>query len=118
MNAWPWRTHQPSPPPRRRPVVQWLVLPMLVALAALVTFSPALDAEFVNWDDDKTIVDNPRIRGFDWSWAFTQSKMGHYHPLTWLSYSVDHAIGQARYEGCRPKPKSATGPISTRASFT
>jgi Tfp pilus assembly protein PilF len=85
--------------PATSPVAQWLVLPMLVALAALVTFSPALDAEFVNWDDDKTIVDNPRIRGFDWSWAFTQSKMGHYHPLTWLSYSVDHAIGQARYEG-------------------
>lgn len=72
-------------------------LPALIAVCAFVTYWPALSAGFVNWDDDKTIVENPRVRGFHWNWAFTQSKMGHYHPLTWLSYGVDHAIGAWRY---------------------
>lgn len=85
------------------PLALRIALPVLVAAGAFVTFLPALDAEFLNWDDDKAILDNPHIRGFDWKWDFTESKLGHYHPLTWLSYSIDHAIGAARYDGLPPE---------------
>lgn len=91
--------HQP-------PLALRIALPILVAACAFVTYWPALGAGFVNWDDDKAIVDNPRIRGFNWNWVFTQSKMGHYHPLTWLSYSVDHAIGNARFDGLNTKSQA------------
>ncbi len=99
LDAQPWRTAQPAP--------LWLriVLPLLIAVAAFVTYFPALDAGFVDWDDDKVIVDNPRIRGLtddNLAWAFHASKMGHYHPLTWLSYALDHAIGAARYNTLPP----------------
>ncbi|HRX86194.1 MAG TPA: tetratricopeptide repeat protein [Phycisphaerae bacterium] len=86
----------------RVPLALRIALPILVAAGAFVTFLPALDAGFVNWDDDKAILKNPHIRGFDWHWDFTQSKVGHYHPLTWISYSIDHAIGAARYDNLPP----------------
>ena len=84
----------PAPLPLR------IVLPILVAVGAFLPFLPALDAGFVNWDDDKVILNNTHIRGLtsrNIDWMFTESKMGHYHPLTWLSYAVDFAISQARY---------------------
>ena len=89
---------------RQVPQPPWwscFILPVVVFVATSVTFLPALDAEFVNWDDDKAIVNNPHIRGLtseNIRWMFTESKMGHYHPLTWLSYAVDHAIGAWRFE--------------------
>ena len=73
---------------------RWTI-PVLVAAVALVAFSPALDHQFLNWDDNKNIVDNPYIRGFgaeNWRWMFTAVHLGHYHPLTWVSYAVDYAI--------------------------
>lgn len=85
----------------KAPLALRIACPLIVAVAAFVAFQPALDAEFVQWDDDKVIYDNPYFRGFAASnieWMFTQYKMGHYQPLTWLSYAVDHAISQSRFE--------------------
>ncbi len=81
-------------------------LPVFVALCAFLVFLPALDAKFVNWDDDKVILKNANLRGFSEAnirWMFTQTKMGHYHPLTWVSYDLDHAIGQSRFDSL-PEP--------------
>ena len=82
------------------PLAFRVAMPLLVAWAAFYTFWPALDAGFVNWDDDKVVVDNPHIRGLDdanLDWMFTRFKMGHYQPLTWMSYALDHAVSQYRY---------------------
>jgi tetratricopeptide (TPR) repeat protein len=81
-------------------------IPILIALCTFVTFLPALDAGFTNWDDDKVITDNPHIRGLTSEhvgWMFTENKMGHYHPLTWISYGLDHAISQSRFDGQSPE---------------
>jgi protein O-mannosyl-transferase len=70
----------------------WLV-PLLIALVTLAAFSPALRNGFVNWDDDKILYDNPFYRGLSWShlkWMFTTFLMGHYQPLTWLSFAFDY----------------------------
>jgi len=86
-------------PVSRAPLWLRAMLPVAVGVCAVLAFLPALDAGFVDWDDDKVIVNNPYIRGMTSEhvdWMFTSYKMGHFHPLTWLSYAVDHQIGQAR----------------------
>jgi tetratricopeptide (TPR) repeat protein len=71
-------------------------LPLLVAVLALVAFLPALDAGFVNWDDDRNFLWNPGYRGLgpgELRWMFTATLMGHYIPLTWLSLGLNYALG-------------------------
>jgi len=71
-------------------------LPLAVALLAAAAFLPALDAGFVDWDDDRNFLDNPRYRGLGWAelrWMFTATWMGHYIPLTWLTLGLNHALG-------------------------
>ena len=66
------------------PVGLWL----LVAAA----FMPALEAHFVNWDDDDLLFGTTQYRVLDGeslSWMFTTSYTGHFQPLTWLSYCLD-----------------------------
>ena len=64
-------------------------LPLLVMLVAIGAFIPSLSAEFLNWDDGVVLVRNEAYRGLGWSqvrWAFTNTLVGHYMPLTWLTF--------------------------------
>jgi Tfp pilus assembly protein PilF len=68
---------------------------LLVAAITAAAFWPALDNQFVNWDDDKNFLHNPHFRGLDPAalrWMFTTFHLGHYHPLTWLSLGLDYTI--------------------------
>src|SRR5918992_802096 len=70
-------------------------VPVLVGLTTFVVFLPALWNEFVNWDDYETLLNNPRYRGLGWShlrWMLTTFHMGHYQPLSWLTFAVDSLI--------------------------
>ena len=70
-------------------------IPAFVAAVVWVAFSATLDHPFLNWDDDKNLLDNPHFRGFAWEnlrWMFTSVHLGHYHPLTWLSYALDYTV--------------------------
>ena len=90
------------------PVWVHVAVPILLAVCTFVTFLPALDAGFTNWDDDKVITNNPQIRGLTSehvNWMFTKDKMGHYHPLTWMSYAIDHAISHSRFENLNQEAK-------------
>jgi hypothetical protein len=76
------------------PLPNWVVGAM-IALITVATFSPALENGFVNWGDHKDIVDNPHFRGLtgeNLRWMATAIHMGHYQPLTWLSFALDYAI--------------------------
>lgn len=78
---------------RDRKLAIAVVLVLLIAGAA--AFFPALSNDFVDWDDKQNLVDNDRYQGFSpahLSWMFTSGLAGHYHPLTWLSFAVDHAV--------------------------
>lgn len=71
-----------------------LVAAGLVALT-IVAFIPALNAEFLRYDDQILITDNPAYRGFaaeNLRFMFTAKTLGHYQPLTWLSYAADYAM--------------------------
>src|SRR2546427_589246 len=69
------------------------LLPVLIALVTVVPFLPTLDNQFVNWDDDDNLVENPHYRGLGWThlrWMWTTSHIGHYAPLTWMTFGLDY----------------------------
>ncbi|PYO24555.1 MAG: hypothetical protein DMD88_00470 [Candidatus Rokuibacteriota bacterium] len=73
--------------------VRWLA-PLLVALFTLAAFLPALQNQFVNWDDKDNFLDNPHYRGLGWThlrWMWT-THLGHYIPLTWMTLGLDYLL--------------------------
>ena len=66
-----------------------------VGLAGLVLvgFWPVHRHEFVNLDDPFYITDNPVVStGLNWTnvgWAFQDTHLGTWHPLTWISHMLD-----------------------------
>jgi protein O-mannosyl-transferase len=66
-----------------------------LAVVTALFYVPVLDASFLNWDDPAYVSQNPRIQSFGWAtvvWAFTTFQEGIWHPLTWLSLALDHAV--------------------------
>jgi protein O-mannosyl-transferase len=75
--------------------ISQLAVPAVLVLACFVVFLPALQAGFVNWDDDQNFLDNPNYRGLgtpQLRWMFTTFLMAHYIPLTWMTLGLDYAI--------------------------
>src|SRR5881398_316545 len=71
----------------------WLV-PVLISLVTVAAFLPALQNQFVSWDDDENFLDNPHYRGLGWSqlrWMWT-THQGHYIPLTWMTLGLDYLL--------------------------
>ena len=71
------------------------VIPLALVLVVVAVFAVGLRNEFVHWDDQKNLVDNPYFRGLGWAhirWMFTTTLMGHYIPLTWLTFGLDYVI--------------------------
>ena len=72
------------------------LLPVVIAIVSIAAFLPALDGQFLTWDDDVNLVSNQAYRGLGWPqirWAFSNVRMGHYIPLTWLTLSLNYATG-------------------------
>lgn len=86
-------------PPRSPSAARARWAPLLVAAAiavlAFIPFTPALTAGLVDFDDDAVILQHDDYRGLgaeNLRWMVTTTHMGHYQPLTWLSYAIDHAL--------------------------
>lgn len=83
----------PEPTPRRS---TWLTLvPLALAAITFAAFLPALSAGFSDFDDHGVLLETDRYRGFapsNLAWMFTTTHMGHYQPLTWLSYAIDFSL--------------------------
>lgn len=83
---------EPSPE-ETRPSRLWLAL---LAIAVLVAYRPAYSAGFLNFDDDKLVVENPIVAGGFTAdglrRAFTESYFGNWVPLTWSSYMLDREL--------------------------
>jgi Flp pilus assembly protein TadD len=72
------------------------VLPVLIFSATAAVFLPALQGQFLDWDDSINFVANPHYRGLGWthvSWMFTATLMGHYIPVTWMSLGLNYVLG-------------------------
>lgn len=66
---------------------------LLLALVTIVTFWPILKHDFVRYDDDKYITDNPHVKGGitlgSIYWAFANPHFYMWHPLASLSQMLD-----------------------------
>src|SRR2546422_515638 len=85
--------HEPMTQALTRRWAHWLV-PALIALVTFAAFLPALQNQFVTWDDHENFLDNPHYRGLAWShlrWMWTTHR-GHYIPLTWMTFGLDYLL--------------------------
>jgi len=79
---------------RRARILCFALGATLVALVG-VAFAPALSAEFLDFDDDKLLLLNRHWRGLTTrhvGWMLTTPHMGHWQPLTWLSFGIDWTL--------------------------
>jgi len=69
------------------------LIALLLALITLVVYLPVSQHDFLDYDDDVYVTQNPAIQhGFTWAaikWAFTTGYASNWHPLTWLSHMLD-----------------------------
>jgi tetratricopeptide (TPR) repeat protein len=69
-------------------------IPLAIALVTAAVFAPALRNGFV-WDDDINLLANAGYRGLGWPqlhWMLTATTMGHWIPLTWLTFGLDSVL--------------------------
>jgi len=90
-------------PPSRLPK---FIAVALFCLTALV-FSRSIFSGFQSYDDPDYILNNAHIKsGLNWTtvrWAFTATSAANWHPLTWLSHTLDWSL-----YGDRPAGHHAT----------
>ena len=78
------------------------LIPLALALTAFLVFLPALWNGFVEWDDPMNLYENPEYRGLTWPqirWMFTSVLMGHWIPLTWLTFGLDYVLWEMKPAG-------------------
>ncbi|PYN82553.1 MAG: hypothetical protein DMD97_00705, partial [Candidatus Rokuibacteriota bacterium] len=84
------------------PVLGSRLIPLALALTAFLVFLPALWNGFVEWDDPMNLYENPAYRGLTWPqirWMFTSVLMGHWIPLTWLTFGLDYVLWEMKPAG-------------------
>jgi len=66
---------------------------LCLAIATAVVYSPVRHAQFLNYDDNQYVTENPHVESGltprNLVWAFTASYAGNWHPLTWISHMLD-----------------------------
>ncbi len=72
------------------------LLAILLAFSTFILYLPVKDHDFVHYDDDEYVTDNPHVqKGLNrqsFKWAFTTTDASNYHPLTWLSHALDCSL--------------------------
>ncbi|MFN0152164.1 MAG: tetratricopeptide repeat protein [bacterium] len=69
-----------------------LALAGALALATFLLYLPSLDNEFVNWDDNEYVTQNPAVAAPSFAGvvsAFTEVRASNWHPATMLSHIAD-----------------------------
>jgi Flp pilus assembly protein TadD len=76
----------------------WMIPLALTAITFLVFLSTLWNG-FVEWDDQVNLYQNPEYRGLTWTqirWMFSTMLMGHWIPLTWLTFGLDYVIWEMK----------------------
>ena len=85
------RSSPPSPQTTTRYVLPTVCGLLLLAVA--LPFLQTVGFEFLNFDDDQYVTDNPQVRGGltggGLGWALTHCCAANWHPLTMLSHMLD-----------------------------
>ena len=69
---------------------------VVVLLVTAAVFLPALQGQFLNWDDSTLFTKNPDYRGLGLTqlrWMFTTTLSGHYVPITWITLGLNYVLG-------------------------
>ncbi len=86
------RTISGGMPDLRRPYSRLAVCGLLL-LAVIVVYGQTARHDFVNFDDDDYVYENPHVRagltGEGIAWAVNAYDAFNWHPLTWLSHELD-----------------------------
>ncbi len=71
---------------------RWLIC-LALGLITLAVFWPTLSHDFLGYDDEAYVTENPHVRaGLAWTgvvWAFRSFSVTNWHPLTWISHMLD-----------------------------
>ncbi|MEI7905358.1 MAG: tetratricopeptide repeat protein [Candidatus Firestonebacteria bacterium] len=71
------------------------VLAAVLTAFVIAGFLPAFNGGFTNWDDESYVLKNPSIQSFTLDKTpsfFLTFSNSNYHPLTMLSYAIEHSI--------------------------
>ena len=73
-----------------------LLICLALAVVTAAVYSPAARLQFVNYDDDGYVYNNPHVTtGLTWTnfkWALQTNHQANYHPLTWISLELDVSL--------------------------
>ena len=72
-----------------------LIIIGLIAVFTFMVFTPALNNEYVDWDDFSSIVNNPYAQDLNWhniKGAFSNTVLGGYIPITVVSYALENEL--------------------------
>ena len=78
-----------------RPRVPVWLMAASLALVTIAVYWPATTHDFVNYDDDVYVTDNPHVqagltwRGLAWAFGRVHGEGTYWHPLTWVSHMLD-----------------------------
>lgn len=83
----------PQPLPATEDTPRLAKAAVVLAILTFLTFLPVVDCEWLNYDDDAFVTNNPKVAaGLTWAgvkWAFTSADIDFWRPLSWLSHMVD-----------------------------
>lgn len=68
---------------------------ILILIVNTLLYYRGVSNHFINLDDSVYAIDNLRIREFSLSnlkWSFSTIYFGHYSPLLWISFTLDHVL--------------------------
>src|SRR5208283_5541046 len=66
-----------------------------VSLLTFLVYLFCLHNDFVMWDDDRYVYENPHLHPVNaafFKWAFSDFYSANWHPLTWVSHALDYAV--------------------------
>ena len=72
-----------------------LTIPAVVVILTILAFLPTFENGFVDWDDRQNFQLNESYRGLGWTqikWMFSAYHLGHYIPVTWLTFGLDYLV--------------------------
>jgi tetratricopeptide (TPR) repeat protein len=79
-----------------RAKITFALVACALVLLCLAAFEQVRRNEFVNYDDDKNVTNNPHVQmGLNVDslvWTFTSFHTGNWHPLTWISHIIDCSL--------------------------
>ena len=69
---------------------------LLLAVVTLALYNPVNRHPFVNYDDDRYVINNPHVRqgltADTFTWSLTATEQANWHPVTWMSHALDVSL--------------------------